>query len=50
VRGIAIEAARGNDLLKNLQGKLSALARISRAMELNIEQFHINVDTPEIFG
>ena len=40
--GIAIEAARSNDLLKkpleNLQGKLSALARISRAMELNIEQ------------
>jgi len=40
--GIAIEAALNNDLLKkpleNLQSKLSALARVSRAMELNIEQ------------
>ena len=40
--GIAIEAARNNDLLKkplkNLQSKLASLARISRAMELNIEQ------------
>jgi predicted DNA-binding transcriptional regulator YafY len=40
--GIAIEAARDNDLLKkpleNLQGKLSAMTRMSRAMELNIEQ------------
>jgi predicted DNA-binding transcriptional regulator YafY len=39
---IAIEAARDNDLLKkpleNLQHKLSALARMSRAMEMNIEQ------------
>ena len=40
--GIAVEAARDNDLLKkpleNLQNKLSALARMPRAMELNIEQ------------